>query len=197
MAGVGVFSKYDLVDLRGSLSNPRGSQEPLETQGYKVSIVSLRPIPKTEPERTEYWFDQKGRLSNPHSDLNQAVAQLTQGMRLGEGRSRAVTPPARRVLRPLQPQQIDQLVERYHAGLSVKVVAEEFGVHWCTVVKHLEDRGVARRQPQRKLSDDQVVEIRELYGEGATYRELGRRYGVSGNTVKKAVQGMCGTVKPL
>jgi IS30 family transposase len=40
-----------------------------------------------------------------------------------------------------------------------------------------------------RLIKEQVVEIRRLYNEGATMRQLGDRYGVDEKTISHAVKG--------
>lgn len=77
------------------------------------------------------------------------------------------------------------MAEEYRAGDTVSVLVERYGVHRTTVLGHLERMGVPRRANKRKLTDAQVAEIRRLYRLGLSYAELGRKYGVSGDVIKK------------
>ena len=77
------------------------------------------------------------------------------------------------------------MAEEYRAGDSVPVLVERYGIHRTTVMAHLEKMGVPRRAQKRKLNDEQVKELKQLHRLGLSYAELGRRFGISGDTAKK------------
>lgn len=77
------------------------------------------------------------------------------------------------------------MAEEYRAGDTVPMLVERYGVHRTTILGHLERMGVPRRAQKRKLTDAQVKEAKRLYRLGLSYAELGRKFGVSGDTVKK------------
>lgn len=77
------------------------------------------------------------------------------------------------------------MAEEYRAGDTVAVLVERYGVHRTTILGHLERMGVPRRANKRKLTDAQVKDMKRLYRLGLSFAELGRRFGVSGDTAKK------------
>ena len=177
-----------MVDPWVSLSNPENEQETAGQQGIRVVIESPVKGPKPGSEAwSRLWLEQKGRLSNPFSDLNKAVDLLLAGME--EIVARQQGRPVRRqaVLRPLSETAVDQLVARYQAGASVRELVEEFGVHRVTVLQHLEKRGIPRRANSRKMTDEQAQEAKAMWEIGISYRELGRKFGVSADTVKREI----------
>lgn len=138
----------------------------------------------------EYWLEVKGQLSNPESELNRRVRELT--ARIDRSRTPldvASTPRTKpgRAVRRLSDRELEQMADEYRAGDTVAILVERYGVHRTTIMGHLERMGVPRRPNKRKLTDAQVVEIRRLYRLGLSYAELGRRFGVSGDVIKKEV----------
>ena len=64
-------------------------------------------------------------------------------------------------------------------------LAAEFAIHRTTVSQHLHAAGVhMRRQPFQATQIEVAV---ELYGEGFSVMEVGRRLGLSGSTVNNAL----------
>jgi len=98
-----------------------------------------------------------------------------------------LTDGKRRRVRQLSAVEVDELVKAYRAGSSAQVLADQFVIHRTTVLLHLERRGVPRRVNKRKMNDEQVEEMRQLRRLGLSYNELGRRYGVSADTVKREI----------
>jgi transposase len=85
---------------------------------------------------------------------------------------------------------VDALTERYQAGASVRELTETFGVHRTTILKHLTQRGVPRRQSTRKLTNDQAAEAKALHHSGISYAEIARQFQVSVRTIRREVQGV-------
>lgn len=95
---------------------------------------------------------------------------------------------------------VAELRAAHAAGrVNFKAEARRLGVHPVTVSRAV--RGVNRRSlpgpapspgaPRSrsdKLTPADVVEIRTAYAAGVSKRELGRRFGVSGTTIRKIVQ---------
>lgn len=87
-----------------------------------------------------------------------------------------------RTARPLQPSEVDRLVEAYRAGASVAELAAQFGVHRETAGKYLQARGIDTRDVGFSL--EQIQEAARLYGEGWSLARLGERFGVNDGTVR-------------
>ena len=180
-----------MVEDQVRLSNPENGVRIAGQQGCGVKIRS--PLVGVKPGSEAWsrlWLEQRGRLSNPFSDLNQAVDLIMGelhdvGYVLGSG-VLAAPRRVRKVTRQLGETDIDQLVEVYLRGATVEDAAKQFGVHWTTVLKHLEKRGIPRRG-HAKLTAEQIQEIRAMHKIGCSYAEIGRRFGVSGHTVKRRV----------
>lgn len=81
--------------------------------------------------------------------------------------------------------QVTDLVEKYLAGASVLMLAEEFGIHRTTVTAHLERHGVPRRACVRRLTDADVQEAACHYVAGESLLDVGRRYGVDPATIAR------------
>ncbi len=68
-------------------------------------------------------------------------------------------------------------------------------LRWATRMANMADSIVhgtmprGSRKPEAKLTESTVREMRRLYGEGLTQREVGRRFGVSQQTAQRAVTG--------
>lgn len=91
---------------------------------------------------------------------------------------------------PLPP----EAIEEYLAGGDVDEIAARYGMSAATVMSRLRDAGVTgrRRGPKRgprRLSDEQVIEARRRYLEGATASALGSELGISGEAMRLALTG--------
>ena len=81
--------------------------------------------------------------------------------------------------------EVDALVGDYLAGMSVKALAEGYGIHRATVFAHLQRREVPRRRPG--LNDQEQAEAVRLSREGMSMRAIGRRMGVDRKAVRAAL----------
>lgn len=91
--------------------------------------------------------------------------------------------PIRRIDRVDQ-QQALKFVASYLDGLRVSQLAAQFGVHGTTVRAHLRRAGVELR-PFRKLSPDQIVEVRQLHTTGVPQVDLATQFGVTITTIHR------------
>jgi hypothetical protein len=81
--------------------------------------------------------------------------------------------------RPLSSVEVDELVQGRLAGQEIAFLAERFGIHRNTVMKHRARRGVpGRRFPGRTLSDDELRAAGELYQSGLRLELVGEALGV-------------------
>jgi len=90
--------------------------------------------------------------------------------------------------------QVDELVAMYVGGKIMREIAEHFGVHRTMVAIHLRRRGVPVRRG--KLTGEQVAEIGNLYEQGFTLAEIGRRFSVGQDTVRRTVLLTGATIRP-
>lgn len=81
--------------------------------------------------------------------------------------------------------EVDALVGDYLAGMSVKSLAETYGIHRATVCTHLRRRNVPTRRPGLGL--DEKAEAARLARAGVSMRAIGRRMGVGRKAVRAAL----------
>lgn len=81
--------------------------------------------------------------------------------------------------------EVDQLVGDYLAGMSVKSLAERYGIHRATVFSHLRRRNVPSRRPGLCL--DEKAEAVRLARAGVSMRAISRRMGVDRKAVRAAL----------
>jgi DNA-binding NarL/FixJ family response regulator len=110
----------------------------------------------------------------------------------------ANTPP-KQVHRRLRSEERSRLIERYRSGAQAAELATEFGIHPDTVRAIVTEAGV--RRWLKRLTSADLVEARRLLAEGASMRAVGRRLGVSPETVKRQLRlseggGSCGSDAP-
>ena len=124
-----------------------------------------------------------GRYSNP--DIVSRLRRVLSG----QGRDR----PSARTVRSLRQKQtrlsgdqVGEVVERYQAGETANALAQVFGVHRTTIVRHVEATGALTRY--RILSERDVAEGRRLYAQGWSLARPGEHFGVATRTVLNAFQ---------
>lgn len=120
-----------------------------------------------------------GRYSNPYNVTKlQRILAGHKPERLPARTTRSVR--KKQVQHRLEPEQVDQMLERYHAGTKIKELAAEFQISRTTVMKHVERAGAPRR---RNLVRDHLDEARRLYGEGWSLAKVADHFGVDPGTV--------------
>lgn len=96
----------------------------------------------------------------------------------------AVAPDITR-MRRLSRKERDRVVERYGQGESQVDLAEAFSVHRDTIVRCLEAVEVDRRRPG--LTDAEVFQATELYGDGLSLGDVGARLGRAPSSVRASL----------
>lgn len=81
--------------------------------------------------------------------------------------------------------EVDALVGDYLAEMSVKALAERYGIHRATVFSHLRRRNVPSRRPG--LGIDEKAEAVRLARAGVSMRAISRRMGVDRKAVRAAL----------
>jgi predicted DNA-binding protein YlxM (UPF0122 family) len=92
----------------------------------------------------------------------------------------------------LTPEQVPEIISRYHAGEKVREIAQRIGVTKQTVYHVLVKHNVTLRKQTKneKLTMTQVIEIRRRYVfDNAKLRELADEYHVSHECIRNAVHG--------
>lgn len=69
----------------------------------------------------------------------------------------------------------------------MRELADRYQVHRQTIGRQLANRGVRTRVPARRLDLDQCREAATLYETGLTLQELGERFRVNPETIRKAL----------
>jgi hypothetical protein len=124
-----------------------------------------------------------GRYLNP-SDQGERLRQILESVPSGPQTPIPRTP--KQIHRRLQPAQVDEVVNRYLAGATLKELGKQYHVHRTTVSELLEQRGVQRRY--RSLSVDQVAEAVKLYESGLSLVGVGEILRVNSGTVWQALK---------
>ncbi len=82
--------------------------------------------------------------------------------------------------------ELNNLIERYEAGGTVKGLAREVGVHHETARHYLHRAGVMR--PRREpLTKAEVEEAVELYGSGLTIAQVAAKFDRKYQTMRQAL----------
>jgi len=87
------------------------------------------------------------------------------------------------------PKRIEEYLKLYREDKSYREVGEVFGLHGSTVYVALKNAGkLESRSASPKTSPDRIEEYLKLYGEGKTYEQVGKVFGLDGNTIRMALQ---------
>lgn len=87
----------------------------------------------------------------------------------------------KQVHRRLTGDQVDQLIDGYRAGATLKELGQRYSVHRTTVSQLLEQSGVDRRYAS--LRPHQVAEAVQLYQTGMSLVAVGKALGANQSTV--------------
>jgi len=81
--------------------------------------------------------------------------------------------------------EIKQLIGHYRAGDSIDTLARRYEVHRTTVMHHLAQSDVARRNVVRKMNDETVALAAEQYEQGASLAVAASTFGVHPRTLSR------------
>ncbi|MDO4661484.1 MAG: helix-turn-helix domain-containing protein [Candidatus Saccharibacteria bacterium] len=82
--------------------------------------------------------------------------------------------------RPLTPEQRQQVIDLYRAGVPVKEIVRQTGVNRSTVYRL---RGQAGLERHRRFTDEDRAQAIRLRQQGLTIAEIAKRLGFSGMTI--------------
>ena len=88
--------------------------------------------------------------------------------------------------RRLGPAEVAELSEEYQQGVSIKRLAQRFGVHRVTVTALLHRHGVELRRAG--LTSDHAAAASKLHADGWSMAKVGRKFGVDAATVWRALR---------
>ena len=154
-----------MVEHQGRLSNPV-----TPGRSYEAIRLDLREKLFYPSERLKAAFKLWSKLQRtPAPEPSRKAPKLQKQTRLSMAESR-------------------WLVKEYQEGKTIAQLTKIYKVHRTTVSIHLENAGVPRRVSRRKMTDDQAREAARLRAEGASLAELGRKYRVDPETVKREIE---------
>ena len=111
-----------------------------------------------------------GEWSNGESDVPDTVSRSP----------RVVGRIKQTKFRPLTPEQRQQVVDLYRAGVPVKEIVRQMGVNRSTVYRL---RGQAGLERHRRFTDEDRVQAILLRQQGLAIAEIAKRLGFSGMTI--------------
>lgn len=88
--------------------------------------------------------------------------------------------------RRLSQAEVFELIAAYGEQLSIKELAQRFGIHRVTVTALLRRHGVVLRRAG--LEREEIIMARRLYVQGWSLSRLGERFGVDAATVWRALR---------
>jgi DNA-binding transcriptional regulator LsrR (DeoR family) len=98
----------------------------------------------------------------------------------------------RQAQRRLSPVELEALIAGYEAGARVCELAKVYDLHRTTVARH-----VARAGKTRPLmTEAQIDEAVGLYGDGWTLHNVGQRFGVADQTIRRVLVERAVMIRP-
>jgi DNA-binding CsgD family transcriptional regulator len=120
-------------------------------------------------------------LSNPSQRLER-LFDLRNTPILSQPRSRQKAP---RPLRRLDPDEIQDLLDRYQSGETMVQLGIRYGINRRTVSTYLQKAGLPSRH--RTMDDEKVAKCIALYNSGLSLVTVGDRLGIDQATVRRAL----------
>lgn len=141
------------------------------------------------------------RSSNPGATPKRLVREVRQVRRGRLGRDlrhsledRRGPVAEHRTRRELSAQELEVIVARFRAGVTMKVIAAELEIDRRRVRKVLYEAGAA--QPRTRLTNAQVAQAARLYEDGASLARVGDRFGVSAGTIRSKLLDAGVVIRP-
>jgi hypothetical protein len=150
----------DLADLWGRLSNPPETLESLAVQGVEHAREA-----HAEPAKQAICSP-----TGPESDVQEVPGRLS-------------NPSPRPVQRRLSAADVNDICATYVSGRSIDDLARSYGVQRTTIIKHLDQHGVARRRVVRKMTDALVADAALAYRDGHSLKTVADKFSVDTRTL--------------
>jgi hypothetical protein len=95
----------------------------------------------------------------------------------------------RQFQRRLSEETWDKIIAEYQAGASATSLGKNYGIDDETIRRRLRTLGITPRPPREAtFTGDRLQEAQALRANGATYTEIGLRFGVNRQTAANALQ---------
>ena len=159
---------------------------------YYENIGKSKPKRKTKielpiDEIVEKW--EKG-VTQRELAKEYGVSVNTIGRRIAEYHKKIGKPRPRPKPKPRMELPIDEIVEKWKQGSTIKELAKEYGVSQTTINKRISEyyENIGKSKPKRKTKIELPIdEIVEKWEKGVTQRELTKEYGVSYRTIQSRI----------
>ena len=136
----------------------------------------------------------KCRGGGAHRALLKTLRRLKIGRPTPEPRAAEIRQRVLDVCRRLAPEVLDQLTAEYQAGMSTPALAAQYNIGKATVLKLLQERGIARRGQGRKNID--LAEAIARYQAGWSLARLASAYQCNAETVRLALKARGVMLRP-
>ena len=161
---------------------------------YHKKIGKPRPRPKPKP-RMELLIDEiveKWKQGATQRELAKEyeISYFTINSRISEYYEKIGKPRPRPKPKPRMELPIDEIVEKWKQGSTIKELAKEYGVSQTTINKRISEyyENIGKSKPKRKTKKELPIdEIVEKWEKGVTQRELTKEYGVSYRTIQSRI----------
>ena len=166
---------------------PRGAQQPRQVL-RQPATTRKRKTPATE-QPPAHGDPSAGAVQQPAQGDTRSVCRADSSAAVPSDRATQPTAAStpRRVNRRLRPELVEEMVQSYRAGRTVKEIAQQFGFHRETVATHLKRAGLTLRT---NVKDEAFCQrVRQTYETIGTVKGAAQRLGVSKDTVRKVLQG--------
>jgi len=100
-----------------------------------------------------------------------------------------------RRLRRLTDLEVDELVNRYQYGESIRALAEAFEMHRTTISAQLKARGVL--VPARQLTARETAQVIRRYEQGWSLVRVAERFGISDTRVARVLREAGVATRPV
>lgn len=95
--------------------------------------------------------------------------------------------PRQRPRRAFTPEEVDQLIADYRAGVPMSDLTAKYHCHRAVILKYTSQAGV-HRKAQGKVSPQALAEMIRLYEAGLGTGDIGRKLGFTTKTVRRRLK---------
>ena len=159
---------------------------------YHKKIGKPRPRPKPRMELLIDEIVEKWKQGATQRELEKEyeISYFTINSRISEYYEKIGKPRPRPKPKPRMELPIDEIVEKWKQGSTIKELAKEYGVSQTTINKRISEyyENIGKSKPKRKTKIELPIdEIVEKWEKGVTQRELTKEYGVSYRTIQSRI----------
>ena len=140
-----------------------------------------KPMPSHGPDAAEPEGEPlQRRCTAPDSSVGERSKDESDAPDTASRSPRVVDRIKQTKFRPLMPEQRQQVIDLYRAGVSVKEIVRQTGVNRSTVYRL---RGQAGLERSHRFTDDDRAQAILLRQQGLTIAEIAKQLGFSGMTI--------------